>query len=67
MEQAFVPDLHDNVIEAVEPYSPREVKRILIRAMANAAYRQQRSSGVAIDMDDLTLPNQEEIRMGFVW
>lgn len=67
MERAFVPNLHDAVFEVVESYSPREVKRLLMRAMANAAYRQQRNFGVTISVDDLTLPAKEELRMGFVW
>jgi len=47
--------------------SPREVKRLLMRAMANAAYRQQRNFGVTIAVDDMTLPAKEEFMMGFVW
>ena len=34
-------------LEAVESYSPRAVKHILMRATANAAYRQQRDFWVA--------------------
>ncbi len=66
MEQAFIPSLHDSIFEALESYSPREVKRLLIRAMAYAAYRKQRTIGLDINADDLRLPTIDEVRMGFL-
>ena len=66
MEQAFIPSLHDSIFEALESYSPREVKRLLIRAMAYAAYRKQRTIGLDINADDLRLPAIDEVRMGFL-
>lgn len=67
MESAFINYLSDDVCLALEPFSPREVKKKLLRAMAKTAYRQQKIKSLSMDVCDLDLAVSEEKRMGFVW
>jgi len=72
MERAFISLLDNDVFEVLESYSPREVKRLLLRAMANAALRKQQNFSVdfavTIGAEDLLLPETTaNAPMGFIW
>ncbi len=64
--KAFKKKLSKDIFDLVEPFSPREVKRILMRAMAKSACRMRNNSNLEINESDLTLPNTGEVKMGFM-
>jgi len=67
MNNAFVNNLNNDVYYALESFSPREVKQILIRAMAKTAYRQQKVKSLSMAVGDLDLRARDEKKIGFVW
>ena len=67
MERAFKENITEDVFDLLEPFSPREVKRILMRAMAKSACRMQSNYELKIEEGDLMLPSDDEKRIGFVW
>jgi len=67
MNKAFENNLNNDVCHALEPFSPREVKQSLLRAMAKTAYRQKKVSALSMAVCDLDLRGRDEKKMGFVW
>lgn len=66
---SFDSQLSEAVQAALDDYSPRQIKQILIRAVASAARRPQARKRRMIDTDDLVKPASEATGqpMGFVW
>ena len=64
----FSDNITDDVFAALEPFSPRDVKLKLHRALAKAAHRSQDNDAIILQKDDLNLVEQNDNspKIGFV-